>query len=61
MPSLFPGDLPNPRIELRSTALQVDSLPAEPPGKVQTYYIPLKSMDNFIPTNLFSQADITGK
>ena len=28
-----PGDLPNPRIEPRSTALQADSLPAEPPGK----------------------------
>ena len=28
-----PGDLPNPGIELRSPALQVDSLPAEPQGK----------------------------
>ena len=28
-----PGDLPNPGIELLSTALQVDSLPAEPLGK----------------------------
>ena len=28
-----PGDLPNPRIEPRSPALQADSLPAEPPGK----------------------------
>ena len=28
-----PGDLPNPGIESRSPALQVDSLPAEPPGK----------------------------
>ena len=28
-----PGALPNPGIELRSPALQVDSLPAEPPGK----------------------------
>ena len=27
------GDLPNPRIEPRSPALQVDSLPAEPAGK----------------------------
>ena len=26
-------DLPNPRIELRSPALQVDSLPSEPLGK----------------------------
>ena len=28
-----PGDLPNPRIEPKSPALQVDSLPSEPPGK----------------------------
>ena len=30
-----PGDLPNPRIEPRSPALQVDSLPAEPQGKLK--------------------------
>ena len=28
-----PGDLPNPGIKPRTTALQVDSLPAEPQGK----------------------------
>ena len=28
-----PGDLPNPGIEPRSLALQVDSLPDGPPGK----------------------------
>ena len=28
-----PGDLPDPGIELGSPALQVDSLPTEPPGK----------------------------
>ena len=28
-----PGCLPNPGIKPRSPALQVDSLPAEPPGK----------------------------
>ena len=28
-----PGNLPSPRVEPRSPALQVDSLPAEPPGK----------------------------
>ena len=33
MPFPSPGDLPNPGIEPRSPALQVDSLPAEPPGK----------------------------
>ena len=29
----LPGNLPNQGIEPRSPALQVDSLPAEPPGK----------------------------
>ena len=33
LPSPFLGDLPNPGIESRSPALQVASLPAEPPGK----------------------------
>ena len=28
-----PGDLPDPRIELMSPALQADSLPSEQPGK----------------------------
>ena len=32
-PFLSPGDLPNPGIEPKSLALQVDSLPSEPPGK----------------------------
>ena len=31
VPSL--GDLPDPGIEPRSPALQVDSIPGEPPGK----------------------------
>ena len=30
-----PGNLPNPGIEPRSPALQADSLPAEPPGKLK--------------------------
>ena len=34
-PSL--GDLPNPGIESRSPALQADSLPAEPSGKLSPY------------------------
>ena len=29
-----PGDLPNPGIEPRFPALQADSLPTEPPGKL---------------------------
>ena len=32
---LPPGDLPNPGIEPRSPALQVDSLLPKPPGKTQ--------------------------
>ena len=30
-----PGDLPNPGMETRSPALQADSLPSEPPGKLK--------------------------
>ena len=33
LPFSSPGDLPNPRIEPGSSALQAVSLPAEPPGK----------------------------
>ena len=32
-PFFSPGDLPNPGMEARSPALQVDSFPAEPQGK----------------------------
>ena len=40
LPFPCPGDIPNPGIELRSLALQADSLPAEPPGKpLSTIYI----------------------
>ena len=33
LPCPSPGDLPNPGIKSGSPALQVDSLPSEPPGK----------------------------
>ena len=33
-PFLSPGDFPDPVIEPRSPALQADSLPSEPPGKL---------------------------
>ena len=39
-PLLSPGDLPHPGIEPRSPTSQVDSLPAEPPGK------PIKDEDH---------------
>ena len=32
LPFPSPGDLPDPRIEPGSTALQADALPSEPPG-----------------------------
>ena len=32
LPFLSPGDFPDPGIEPRSSALQADSLPTEPPG-----------------------------
>ena len=35
LPFPSPGSLPDPGIEPRSSALQVDSLPPEPPGKLQ--------------------------
>ena len=35
LPCPLPGDLPNPGIEPRSVTLQVDSLPAEPQGKLK--------------------------
>ena len=34
LPFPFPGDLPKPGIELRSSALQEDSLQSEPPGLI---------------------------
>ena len=34
LPFPSPGDLPNPGIEPRSSALQADALTSEPPGKV---------------------------
>jgi len=33
LPFPSPGDLPDPRFEPRSPALQADALPSEPPGK----------------------------
>ena len=44
VPCPLPGNLPNPGIEPRSPALQVDSLPCEPPGK------PLRSLVAIFPT-----------
>ena len=35
VPFPSPGDVPDPGIEPRCPALQVDTLPSEPPGKLQ--------------------------
>ena len=37
LPFPSPGGLPDPGIEPRSPALQLDALPSEPPGKSITY------------------------
>ena len=39
LPFPSPGDLPDPRIEPRSPALQADALPSEPPGKQILYQL----------------------
>ena len=40
-----PGDLPKPGIEPRSPALQVNSLPSEPPGKPKAIIMPTENWD----------------
>ena len=49
LPCPPPGDLPNPGIKLGSPALQVDSLPAELPGK------PLHYVENNINLKIISR------
>ena len=44
LPCPPPEDLPNPGIELRSPALQADSLLTEPPGKCLQHQIPSYSL-----------------
>ena len=39
LPLTSPGDFPDPGIELRSPALQADSLPTKPPGKPMDHSI----------------------
>ena len=36
LPYAPPGDLPHPEIKPRSSTLQTDSSPSEPPGKMNT-------------------------
>ena len=42
LPFPSPGDLPDPGIESRSPALQVDSLPSEPPEKPSKFMFLIK-------------------
>ena len=37
LPFRSPGDLPDPGIEARSSALEADALPSELPGKTDAY------------------------
>ena len=46
LPFHSPGDLPAPRIKPRSPALQVNSLPAELPGKPRKYWIYLNNFSS---------------
>ena len=39
LPFPSPGDLPHPGMEPGSPALQADSLPSEPPGKLATLWV----------------------
>ena len=39
LPFPSPGDLPDPEIEPRSPELQAGSLPSEPPGKQNGFYL----------------------
>ena len=56
LPFPSPGDPPHTGIEPRSPALQADSLPSEPPGKLRIAWNELtpKAMDNEKPSWLFS-------
>jgi len=55
-----PGDLPNPETEPRSTALQVDSLPAEPPGSLLAFKQKLKCLKtlNEMPMQWWRKGDM---
>ena len=48
LPCPPPGGLPHPVIEPVSLALQVDSLPAEQPGKPQTLHLETKVVIVFV-------------
>ena len=65
LPCPPPGDLPSPGIESMSPALQVDSLPFEPPGKpMNTTEVFLSFLQGIFPTqesNWGLPAELPGK
>ena len=54
LPSPSPGDLPHPGIEPVSPALQAESLPAEPSGKMKMYLSQISQLIFMISTYWFS-------
>ena len=54
LPSLPPGDLPNPGIEPRSSALYADSLPSEPPGKPDLKIYFTNNIHNLVRFNMYT-------
>jgi len=50
LPFPSPGDLPNPGIKSKSSALQADSLPSEPPGNpfISLYFSPLAKVPRIV-------------
>ena len=57
LPFPSPGDLPDPGIEPRSSALQADALPSEPPRKPIHWRLALKII---MPTCWCTMGDISG-
>jgi len=60
LPFPSPGDLPDPEIELRSPALQADSLPSEPPGNPNDNYgiILILSSSMYLRTRILGEGNI---
>ena len=46
LPFPSPGDLPDPGTEPESSALQADSLPSEPPGKLGLGFSSVQSLSH---------------
>ena len=68
LPFPSPGDLPDPGIEPRFSALQADSLPSEPPGKLPIWnkhfkieeWHPKTSLPKIVAEKLFLRLDNWG-